>query len=55
MTDECVAAQDSAPVKEFQAGGGGGGGGAGGGQQVVASENIGPDPEFPDFDLICEA
>ncbi|KAF2872705.1 hypothetical protein BDV95DRAFT_606290 [Massariosphaeria phaeospora] len=42
--DECNSAQQSAPVKDFQGGG-----------AVVASTNIGPDPEFPDYDLICEA
>ncbi|KAF2742398.1 hypothetical protein M011DRAFT_472240 [Sporormia fimetaria CBS 119925] len=52
--DECLAAQRNAPVQEFGNGGGGGGGG-GGGEEVVASVNIGPDPQFPDFDLICDA
>jgi hypothetical protein len=43
--DECIKTQDAAPVKDFQ----------NVAQQVVASENIGPDPAFPDFDLICDA
>ncbi|KAH7125402.1 hypothetical protein B0J11DRAFT_579952 [Dendryphion nanum] len=38
---ECNNAQNNAPVKDFQTG--------------VASTNIGPDPDFPDFDLICDA
>ncbi|KAI0612834.1 hypothetical protein PtrSN002B_003657 [Pyrenophora tritici-repentis] len=37
---KCNAAQKSAPVKDFNS--------------AVASTNIGPDPDFPDFDLICE-
>ncbi|KAF2266596.1 hypothetical protein CC78DRAFT_577906 [Lojkania enalia] len=39
--EECNRAQDGAPVKDFATG--------------LASQNIGPDPEFPDFDLICDA
>ena len=39
---DCNSAQSSATVKDFQG-------------AAVASENIGPDPAFPDFDLICEA
>jgi len=39
-TDKCNAAQKSATVKDFNS--------------AVASTNIGPDPDFPDFDLICE-
>ncbi|KAF2279681.1 uncharacterized protein EI97DRAFT_183888 [Westerdykella ornata] len=50
--DECNRAQDAAPIKDFQSAGGGGQQQQ---QQAVVSENIGPDPEFPDFDLICEA
>ncbi|KAF2833710.1 hypothetical protein CC86DRAFT_278513 [Ophiobolus disseminans] len=38
--NECNSVQQSAQVKDFQTG--------------VASTNIGPDPAFPDFDLICE-
>ncbi|EDU47254.1 hypothetical protein L13192_05254 [Pyrenophora tritici-repentis] len=38
--NKCNAAQKSAPVKDFNS--------------AVASTNIGPDPDFPDFDLICE-
>ncbi|OAK95806.1 hypothetical protein IQ06DRAFT_196550, partial [Phaeosphaeriaceae sp. SRC1lsM3a] len=38
--DQCKSAQQSAQVKDFQT--------------AVASTNIGPDPLFPDFDLICE-
>ena len=38
--DQCNSAQQSAQVQDFQTG--------------VASTNIGPDPQFPDFDLICE-
>ncbi|KAH9881330.1 hypothetical protein IAQ61_000053 [Plenodomus lingam] len=38
--DACKQAQQAAPVKDFES--------------AVASTNIGPDPEFPDFDLICE-
>ncbi|KAF1839238.1 hypothetical protein BDW02DRAFT_487414 [Decorospora gaudefroyi] len=38
--DACNAAQQNAQVKDFT--------------NAVASTNIGPDPEFPDFDLICE-
>ncbi|KAF2441406.1 hypothetical protein P171DRAFT_71506 [Karstenula rhodostoma CBS 690.94] len=37
---KCNEAQKSAAVKDFRTG--------------VASENIGVDQEFPDFDLICE-
>lgn len=40
VTDQCKSAQQSAQVKDFQT--------------AVASTNIGPDPLFPDFDLICE-
>ncbi|KAF2117840.1 hypothetical protein BDV96DRAFT_611488 [Lophiotrema nucula] len=39
--ERCNAAQSSATVKDFNTG--------------VASKNIGKDPEFPDFDLICDA
>ncbi|KAF2794738.1 hypothetical protein K505DRAFT_324555 [Melanomma pulvis-pyrius CBS 109.77] len=39
--DQCTAAQSSAKVQDFTTG--------------VASTNIGPDPAFPDFDLICDA
>jgi hypothetical protein len=42
-TEACNDAQDQATVKDFQ------------GAAAVASENIGPDPDFPDFDLICDA
>ena len=38
--DKCNDAQKSAQVKDFNS--------------AVASTNIGPDPDFPDFDLICE-
>ncbi|KAH7389538.1 hypothetical protein DE146DRAFT_167566 [Phaeosphaeria sp. MPI-PUGE-AT-0046c] len=38
--DQCKSAQQNAQVKDFQT--------------AVASTNIGPDPLFPDFDLICE-
>lgn len=38
--DQCKSAQQAAQVKDFQT--------------AVASTNIGPDPLFPDFDLICE-
>jgi hypothetical protein len=38
--DRCLAAQQTAQVQDFQS--------------PVASTNIGPDPLFPDFDLICE-
>ncbi|KAL5380449.1 hypothetical protein DPSP01_007771 [Paraphaeosphaeria sporulosa] len=38
---KCNDAQKSATVKDFQT--------------SVASTNIGPDPDFPDFDLICES
>ncbi|KAF1940780.1 hypothetical protein EJ02DRAFT_379035 [Clathrospora elynae] len=38
---QCNAAQQSAPTKDFNS--------------AVASTNIGPDPQFPDFDLICES
>lgn len=40
VTDKCSAAQQTAKVQDFT--------------QGVASTNIGPDPLFPDFDLICE-
>lgn len=38
--EQCNQAQQVAQVQDFQT--------------PVASENIGPDPLFPDFDLICE-
>lgn len=38
--DQCNSAQSSAKVQDFKT--------------AVASTNIGPDPNFPDFDLICE-
>ncbi|KAI8933995.1 hypothetical protein NX059_008765 [Plenodomus lindquistii] len=38
---KCNAAQQSAPVKDFHS--------------AIPSTNIGPDPNFPEFDLICEA
>ncbi|USP76489.1 hypothetical protein yc1106_03763 [Curvularia clavata] len=38
--NKCLNAQKSAQVKDFNT--------------PVASTNIGPDPDFPDFDLICE-
>ncbi|KAF2625306.1 hypothetical protein BU25DRAFT_423387 [Macroventuria anomochaeta] len=38
--EKCNQAQQTAKVQDFQTG--------------VASTNIGPDPLFPDFDLICE-
>jgi hypothetical protein len=41
--DQCKDAQDKATVKNFSS------------AAVVASENLGPDPQFPDFDLICDA
>jgi CxxC motif-containing protein (DUF1111 family) len=41
QNDECKSAQSSASVQDFTTG--------------VASTNIGPDPAFPDFDLICDA
>jgi hypothetical protein len=41
QNDECKSAQSSAKVQDFTTG--------------VASTNIGPDPAFPDFDLICDA
>jgi hypothetical protein len=41
VLDECNNAQRNAAVQDFQA--------------AVASTNIGPDPQFPDFDLICDA
>lgn len=40
-TGQCIDAQKTATVKDFSTN--------------VASTNIGPDPEFPDFDLICDA
>ena len=40
-TEKCNNAQQTATVQDFT--------------QGVASTNIGPDPQFPDFDLICEA
>jgi hypothetical protein len=39
-SDKCNTAQKSATVKDFTS--------------AVKSTNIGPDPDFPDFDLICE-
>ncbi|KAF2737333.1 hypothetical protein EJ04DRAFT_574730 [Polyplosphaeria fusca] len=39
--EDCRSAQEAATVKDFNSG--------------VASQNIGPDPQFPDFDLICDA
>lgn len=39
--DDCNSAQQSAQVKDFNTG--------------AASTIISPDPEFPDFDLICDA
>lgn len=39
VEDKCKQTQQTASVKDFT---------------PVASENIGPDPAFPDFDLICE-
>lgn len=41
VIDECLNAQNNAQVKDFNTG--------------VAAQNIGPDPDFPDFDLICDA
>jgi hypothetical protein len=41
IAGKCNDAQKSATVKDFNI--------------AVASENIGPDPEFGDFDLICDA
>ncbi|KAF9693845.1 hypothetical protein EKO04_008214 [Ascochyta lentis] len=38
--EKCTAAQQTAKVQDFKTG--------------VPSSNIGPDPLFPDFDLICE-
>lgn len=38
---QCNSFQQSVQVKDFQS--------------AVASTNIGPDPNFPDFDLICES
>ncbi|KAI4652217.1 uncharacterized protein J4E88_000531 [Alternaria novae-zelandiae] len=38
--NKCNDAQKNAQVKDFNS--------------AVASTNIGPDPDFPDFDLICE-
>ncbi|KAL6159000.1 hypothetical protein ACJQWK_07880 [Exserohilum turcicum] len=38
--NKCLEAQKNAKVKDFKG--------------AVASTNIGPDPNFPDFDLICE-
>ncbi|KAF2467006.1 uncharacterized protein BDR25DRAFT_317235 [Lindgomyces ingoldianus] len=37
---ECQSAQSSAKVQDFNT--------------AVQSQNIGPDPQFPDFDIICE-
>ncbi len=37
----CYAAQNNAPVKSFSS--------------MVSSMNMGPDPQFPDYDLICDA
>jgi hypothetical protein len=39
-TDKCNTAQQNAQVKDFTS--------------AVQSTNIGPDPQFRDFDLICE-
>jgi hypothetical protein len=39
-TAQCKSAQSAATVRDFTT--------------AVASTNIGPDPNFPDFDLICE-
>jgi hypothetical protein len=44
VIDDCLAAQKSAKVTDFSQA-----------NNVVASTNIGPDPQFPDFDLICDA
>lgn len=41
QSEACKSAQSSAKVQDFTTG--------------VASTNIGPDPAFPDFDLICDA
>jgi hypothetical protein len=41
QSESCKSAQSSAKVQDFTTG--------------VASTNIGPDLEFPDFDLICDA
>ncbi|ORY09395.1 hypothetical protein BCR34DRAFT_487442 [Clohesyomyces aquaticus] len=38
---DCNSAQSNAKVQDFNT--------------AVQSQNIGPDPQFPDFDLICEA
>ncbi|KAL1797370.1 hypothetical protein ACET3X_003976 [Alternaria dauci] len=38
--NKCNNAQKNAQVKDFNS--------------AIASTNIGPDPDFPDFDLICE-
>ncbi|CAI6338258.1 unnamed protein product [Periconia digitata] len=54
----CNDAQKSATVTSFgqaDANAGGGGGNNNNGAGVIASTNIGPDPQFPDFDLICDA
>jgi hypothetical protein len=40
LIDQCNNAQQSAQVQNFQTG--------------LPSTNIGPDPQFPDFDLICD-
>lgn len=40
--NDCNNAQQNAQVKDFQ------------GAPAVLTENAGPDPDFPDFDLICE-
>jgi hypothetical protein len=41
QSESCKSAQSSAKVQDFTTG--------------VATKNIGPDPDFPDFDLICDA
>jgi hypothetical protein len=40
--EQCKSAQSAAAVQDFAV------------AAPVASTNIGPDPQFPDFDLICE-
>jgi len=40
MIDQCKSAQDATTIKDFNT--------------ALQSINIGPDPDFPDFDLICE-
>jgi hypothetical protein len=41
QSESCKSAQSSAKVQDFTTG--------------VATKKIGPDPDFPDFDLICDA